>query len=414
MYESTTFEYLIVQNKYYSCVNKCWFYLSERFVEKRLRHINIARYWSIYKIASKMEGVIRLDSGDPDFKTPEHITAAAVKALNDGFTHYPPRTGIPELRHSLANYHSKYGVKWKPSEVIITCGGKPALYLAMAGILNPGDEVILTDPYFVDYLDRIRYLRTTKVTTKLDSETGFHLDSDDLKRKITSKSKMIVLCNPNNPTGTVFSKEELYEIAEIAVENDLIVLTDEIYNEFVWDSQEHCSISSFHGMRERTIVLLSFSKTFAMTGWRLGCLLGDEAMVSRISRMPFSYRPATFIQKAGVAALQGSWEPVKRMAKIYNERRKFFFKRINEINGIDCQLPEGGFYAFPKIRRNKIDSIEFCEKLLKEKKVMTFPGVGFGVNGEHHFRAALVANIEVLDEAINRIQEFDKSLNDFY
>jgi aspartate/methionine/tyrosine aminotransferase len=384
--------------------------LSERFVEKRLRSNNIEPYWSIYSIQKKTDDLIRLDTGDPDFSTPDHIVNALIEAVKEGYTHYPPRTGIHELKESLANYHSKYGIKRDPSEVIVTCGGKPALYMSMAGILNPGDEVILTDPYFVDYLDRIQYLKTKKVTTKLDPKLGFHLDPEDLKRKITNKSKMIILCNPNNPTGTVFSQKELSEIADIAIDNDLVILSDEIYNEFVYDNRKHYSISSLPGMKERTIVLLSFSKTFAMTGWRLGCILADEAITSRISRIPFSYRPATFIQKAGVAALHGTWEPTEKMIEIYNERRKFFHKRVNEIEGLDCFLPEGAFYAFPKIIDKKINSIKFCERLLKEKGVMTFPGVGFGLNGEYHFRVALVTSIEVLRQAINRIEEFMKDL----
>jgi aspartate/methionine/tyrosine aminotransferase len=221
---------------------------------------------------------------------------------------------------------------------------------------------------------------------------------------------MIILCNPNNPSGTVFTMEELKGIADVAIDEDLLVLSDEVYCEFVWDGREHTTIASLPGMRERTIISSSFSKTFAMTGWRLGYLIADKSLTSRIRKIPLGYRTNTFVQIAGVAAMRGSWEPVKAMAEEYDRRRRFMVPRLSEIEGINCHNPEGAFYLFPNIGGLGLGSEEFCESLLKEKKILARPGTAFGVTGESHMRIPLIKPVEVLEEIAQSIEDHARKI----
>jgi aspartate/methionine/tyrosine aminotransferase len=221
---------------------------------------------------------------------------------------------------------------------------------------------------------------------------------------------MIVLCNPNNPSGTVFTKEELKGIADVAIDEDLLVLSDEVYCEFLWDGREHTTIASLPGMRERTIISSSFSKTFAMTGWRLGYLIADKNLTSRIRKIPLGFRTNTFVQIAGVAAIRGSWEPVKAMAEEYDRRRRFMVPRLSEIEGINCHNPEGAFYLFPNIRDLRMGSEEFCESLLKEKNILARPGTAFGATGEGHMRTPLIKPVEVLEEIAQSIEDHARKI----
>jgi aminotransferase len=373
------------------------------FVVSKLRNVEESIYWNIVAETRKYKGALNLLGGDPDFPTPKHIKDAAINALEEDFTHYPPTTGIPGLREEIAKYHGKYGVPWKPSEVIVTAGSGLALYLALTGTINKSDEVIVFNPSYHSYHDLITYLGAKEVNVTLNENTNYHPDIDLLKNQISSKTKMIILCNPNNPTGTVYTKEELTEIAEIAKKNDLLVLSDEVYNEFLWDGNEHISIASLKDMKKRTIICSSFSKTFAMTGWRLGYLIMDESIASLLANQPVGYRPPTFVQLAGVKALTGLWDPVKKMAKEYDKRRKYLAKRLNEINGINCNVPQGAFYLFPYIGNKSID---FCEGLLKEENVAVVPGKAFGSEGEYHIRIPLVKPVEQLSICANAIENY--------
>ena len=357
----------------------------ENYFEKRLGSMKSRSHQKVIEIAKQMDQVINLGGGDPDFDTPKHISNALIKAIKEGKTHYPPTHGIPELRSAIAEYHRKHDVEWLPSEVIVTAGSGVSLFVSMTGTVNPGEEVILLEPYFMAYSNIVEYSGAREIGVALDEEKGYHLNIEALNEKVTNKSKMIVLCNPNNPSGTVFSKQELNGIAEIAIDNDLIVLSDEVYAEFLWDGRKHTSIASLPGMKERTIICSSFSKTFAMTGWRLGYVLANEFIAKKLQKIPLGYRTNTFVQIAGVEALKGSWNPIEEMIKEFNKRRDFMVPRLNNINKIRCHTPEGAFYLFPSFKDLKIKSEIFCESLLKKKRILARPGTAFGKTGEYHF-----------------------------
>jgi aminotransferase len=379
--------------------------LAERFIERRLAAMRSRSHARVVAMARGMEGVINLAGGDPDFDTPMHITKAAIEALREGKTHYPPTHGLPSLRKAIAEYYGKYGTEWDGSEVTVTAGSGVSLFASMAGTVNPGEEVVVFEPYFMAYSNLIEYLGAREVGVVLEEENGYRLDVEALKEKITPKAKMIVLCNPNNPSGTVYTREELAGIADVARDNDLLVLSDEVYNEFVWDGREHVSIASLPGMKVRTIISNSLSKTFAMTGWRLGYVLADKPIATKLQRVPVGYRTNTFAQLAAVGALKGPWEPVKIMAEEYNTRRRFMVPRLNEIDGINCHMPEGAFYLFPNIESLGKGSEEFCESLLVEKKILARPGTAFGVSGEHHMRIPLIKPVETLGKIADSIED---------
>jgi aspartate/methionine/tyrosine aminotransferase len=352
-----------------------------------------------------MEQIINLGGGDPDFDTPKHISNALINAIREGKTHYPPTHGLPELRSAIAEYHSKHEVEWLPSEVIVTAGSGVSLFVSMTGTVNPGEEVILLEPYFMAYSNLVEYCGAQEIGVALDEDKNYRLNIESLNEKVTKNSKMIVLCNPNNPSGTVFSRQELMGIAEIAIDNDLIVLSDEVYSEFLWDGRKHTSIASLPGMKERTILCSSFSKTFAMTGWRLGYVLADEVIAKRLQKIPLGYRTNTFVQIAGVEALKGSWKPIEEMIKEYNKRRNFMAPRLNNIDKIRCHTPEGAFYLFPSFKDLKIKSEIFCESLLIKKKILARPGTAFGKTGEYHMRIPLIKPINILDKIAEAIEQ---------
>ena len=379
--------------------------MGERFIERRLMSMGASPDASVLAMARKMEGVLTLSGGDPDFDTPRHIKEAAIRALEEGWTHYPVTHGMPALKEAIAEYHGRYGTDWEPSEVIVTAGSGQSLYASMAGTLNPGDEVVQLEPYYMAYHGLIEYLGAREATVPLVEEEGYRLDVEALKEGVTPETKMVVLCNPSNPTGTVYTEGELKGIADVAVDNDLLVLSDEVYNELLWDGRRHRSMSALPGMRERTIVSMSFSKTFAMTGWRLGCLIADEAISSRLARMPIGYRVNTFVQLAGLEALRGPWEPVEEMRMEFDRRRRFFVPRLNEIEGVGCHMPEGSIFTFPNIEALGKKSVEFCEALLKLSKILVRPGVAFGEAGEYHVRIPLIRPVETLERVASAVED---------
>lgn len=379
--------------------------MGERFIERRLMAVGASPDAGVLAMARRMRDVLTLSGGDPDFDTPRHIKEAAIRALEDGWTHYPVTHGMPALKEAVAEYHGKYGTDWRPSEVIVTAGSGQSLYASMAGTLNPGDEVVQLEPYYMAYHGLIEYLGAREVPVPLVEKEGYRLDIEALKESVTQETKMIVLCNPSNPTGTVYTEEELKGIADLAVDNDLLVLSDEVYNELLWDGRRHRSISSLPGMRGRTIVSMSFSKTFAMTGWRLGCLIADEAISSRLGRMPIGYRVNTFVQLAGVEALRGPWEPVEEMRREFDRRRRFFVPRLNEIEGVGCHMPEGSIFTFPNIGALGRKSVDFCEALLEDSRILVRPGIAFGEAGEYHVRIPLIRPVETLEKVAVAIEE---------
>lgn len=378
--------------------------MSQNYIEKRLAVMEPRPHARILSIAAKMEDVVDLGGGDPDFDTPKHITNAAIRALKEGWTHYPPNQGLMVLREALTEYYEKYGVEYEPVESIVTAGSGLSLFVSVTGTVNPGEEIIVFEPYFMAYSNIIEYAGAKEVGVPLMEEEGYRLNLEALKEAVTSKTKMIILCTPNNPSGTIFTMGELEGVADLAKDSDLLILSDEVYNEFVWDGKEHISIASLPGMRERTIIINSFSKTFAMTGWRLGYILADKPISSMLSMMPIGYRTTTFVQQAAVEALKGPWKPVEKMKKAYLERRNFMAPRLDEILGISCHVPEGAFYLFPNISGLDVGCVDFCESLLKEKKILVRPGTAFGVTGEGHFRLPLIRSVDDLEEIADAIE----------
>ena len=382
--------------------------MAEKYIEKRLSLMKNRSHEKVVAMARQLDHFINLGGGDPDFDTPTHITDALLNAIKVGKTHYPQTYGLPTLRKAIAEYHSKHGVEWQQSQTIVTAGSGVSLFAAITGTVNPGEEVILLEPYFMAYSNIIEYCGAIEKGVPLNKEKGYRLDVDALNEKVNKKTKMIVLCNPNNPSGTVYSNQELFKIAEIAQDNNLIVLSDEVYCEFVWDGRKHTSIASIPEMKERTIISSSFSKTFAMTGWRLGYILTDPSLVKKIQKIPLGYRTNTFVQIAGIEALKGSWKPVKKMRDEYDKRRNFMVPRLNDIDGLRCHNPEGAFYLFPSFKDLGIKSESFCMSLLKKKKILARPGTAFGKTGEYHMRIPLIQPIEVLERIASDIENHVK------
>lgn len=380
-----------------------------KYLSDRIKRMELTPYERVVREFMGIQGAISLLSGDPDFPTPEHITRAAVEALRGGWTKYPPIPGYEDLRGAVAEYHGRYGVEWNANNVLPTPGSSQALYLCLEATLREGDEVILPTPTYLDYFRILRYFRARIVEVPMVEE-GWRLDLEGLKEAVSERARMIIACNPNNPTGTVYTREEVKGIAEIALDEDLLVVSDEVYNEFLFDGRRHLSLAAEPGMRERTMVILSFSKTFAMTGWRLGFVLADEDFIRGLQSIPIGFRPSSFVQRAAIAALRGPWDEVRRMAEEYDRRRRFMTERLNKMEGVECQLPEGAFYVFPSFRDLKIKSMELVENLAKRGKVLVHPGLAFGEAGEYHIRIPLVKPIEELGRVADGLETVLKGI----
>lgn len=353
--------------------------------------------------------MIPLHDGDPDFKTPQNIVDATIKALREGWTHYPPREGDPILKREIANYHSKYGIDWKPENVIVTPGSYQAFYLAVMASVKEGDEVLFLTPGYMGYFPLFDYLGAKIVHVPLNGE-GWRLNSDMLQNKITKKTKLIIACTPNNPTGTVFTYDEMKAISDITIDHDLLLVSDEIYNEFVWDNRKHLSFAAMPGMLDHTIVVQSFSKTFAMTGWRLGYLLAKVEMINEIKKIPTEFRPPQFVSKGAIEAFRGSWNYVNEMKNEYYRRLNYLKNRLNQVDGIKCAMPEGAFYLMPNIEGTGKNSIDFTIALGKIGKVFAMPGVAFGAAGENHVRLALIRSIETLEKTAQGFEATVKAI----
>ena len=368
-------------------------------------------------------GEIYLSGGDPNFATPAYIRDAAIKAIIEGYTHYPPMGGIPECREAIAKYYSKYGVDYDPSQVFITAGGGAALYLSVAGFLKPGDEVLTFDP---SYAANYNYPPTlgAKVVPVPLTKPGYHFDPEELKKRITDKSKLFIMTNPNNPAGTVHTKEELKALADIAIDNDLLVVSDEFYIEYIYDGREHVAISSIDGMKERTIVVVGATKCFAFTGWRLAAMIiPEEHHPTVLQARRFRIAPATFVQLAGAVGFRGLTEPhgmgvMKEWRDEFDRRRRFFCQRMDEIEGISCHTFEGAFYAYPDVSSFGVPVEKFVADLRENEKVSVGNGErfgGVGILGKEspaygHIRPALVQDVDDLEKAADRIERFVKSL----
>ena len=364
------------------------------------------------KLESMGKNIVHLEIGEPDFDSPEYVINAAKKALDDGFTHYGPSAGQPELREAIAVHQSEFnGYSISPENVIVTPGGKPVMFFSILALVEEGDEVIYPNPGFPIYESMINYSGAKAVPMKLEESKDFNAIIDDLEKLITNKTKLMILNYPNNPCGSVMEKEYLRRISELAIKNDIIVLSDEIYKDMYYEG-EHYSISNFEGMKERTIILDGFSKSYAMTGWRLGYGIFPDFMMDDITKLMTNSVSCTsvFSQMAAIAALEGPRDFTKNMMEKFRIRRKIVHDGLNSIDGINCRMPLGAFYAFPNISDTGLSSSEFADKALNDYGVALLSGTSFGKFGDNYIRISFANSEENLSLAIDRLSSMIKDL----
>ena len=367
-----------------------------------------------FDIVSEMPDAISLGVGEPDFDTPWHICDEGIYSLEKGKTFYTSNSGLLELRKEICSwYDRKYGCKFDPkTECLITVGGSEGIDLALRALINPGDEVIIPEPSYVSYVPCTLLAGGKPVIIELKNENKFKLTPEELLGAITDKTKVLLLSYPNNPTGAVMTKEELLPIAKIAIEKDIIVISDEVYSELTYGESGHFSIAALPGMAERTIIINGFSKAYAMTGWRLGYALAPAliaAQMTKIHQFAIMCAPTTS-QYAAVQALKNCDEKVENMRREYNRRRRYVLSRIRAM-GLTCFEPEGAFYVFPSIASTGMTSDEFCSRLLYDQKVAVVPGDAFGEHGEGYIRISYAYSLDELKAALDRIEVFLRNLN---
>ena len=365
-----------------------------------------------FDVANEMPDAISLGVGEPDFDTPWHIREEGIYSLEKGRTAYTSNAGLVELREEIVEYTKRtVGMTYDPkTEVVVTVGGSEAIDIALRAMLNPGDEVLMPEPCYVSYLPCIKLAGGVPVSIELKEEYEFRLQKEQLLSAITDKTKILILSYPNNPTGAIMTKEDLQAIAEVVVEKDLYVISDEIYAALTY-GVEHTTIASLEGMRDRTIVINGFSKAFAMTGWRLGYALGPKLILQQMTKIhQFCIMAApTTSQYAAISALKYGDKDVEEMRKSYNMRRNFLMKEMRRMK-LQCFEPYGAFYIFPCIKEFGMTSEQFATKLLEQEKVVVVPGTAFGECGEGFVRISYAYSIEELKEALSRVERFIESL----
>ena len=378
---------------------------------KRMDSLPFPGIRAVMEKATKMQQagarVIHMEIGRPDFDTPEKIKKAACDSLAKGNVFYTSNYGTPELRKAIAEWElEKNHVAYDPSEVLVTVGVGEGTYASMAAFLEEGDEVLVPNPVWLNYIHVPSSLGAKPVTYHLKEENNYQIDLEELESKITDRTRMIVIVDPSNPTGGVFSRETLERLAEIAVRHDLLVLSDEIYEQLVYDGAEHISIASLPGMKERTITLSGCSKAYSMTGWRLGYMCAPKEIIQACVRV-HQYTitcASSFVQEAAVTALKECDEDVEAMRREYQRRKDYVVKALNEIDGISCNNPKGAFYIFVNIKKLGKTSMEMAEYLLETAKVALVPGSAFGNGGEGYLRISYACGYEELTEACDRIK----------
>lgn len=379
---------------------------------KRMESLPFSEIRAVMEKATKMqqagENVIHLEIGRPDFDTPEKIKEAAYESLKAGHVFYTSNYGIPALRKEIAKWETEHhGVQYDADEVLVTVGVGEATYASMAAFLEDGDEVLVPNPVWLNYIHVPSSLGAVPVTYNLKEENNYQIDMEELASKITDRTKMIVIVNPSNPTGGVLSRETLEKLSQLAIKNDLLVVADEIYSQLVYDDTKHVSIASLPGMKERTITLGGFSKAYSMTGWRLGYMCAPRGIIAACVRV-HQYTitcASSFVQEAAVTALRDCADDVEAMRQEYQRRKDYAVKALNEIDGISCNDPQGAFYIFVNVKSLGMSSMEVAEYFLEEAKVAMVPGSAFGSEGEGYLRLSYACSYEDLQEAIRRIKD---------
>lgn len=383
-------------------------YLNQNLVKTRPSGIR-----KFFSIAEELDNVISLGVGEPDFLTPWHIRNTAIDYLDKGATRYTANAGLAALRAEICNFYArKYNIEYNSkTEALVTVGGSEGIDMAIRSVISPGDDVLLVEPCFVCYRPIVEICGGNVITINTKAEDNFKLTADEIEAAVTPKTKLIIMLYPNNPTGAVMRKEDLIKIIPVIKKHDLLVLTDEIYSALTYGNEAHTSIASLPGMKERTIVINGFSKTYSMTGWRLGYALAPAEIISQMTKLhQFAIMSApTNSQYAAVEALKNGDADIEKMREEYDLRRRYTVSRFNEM-GLTCFEPEGAFYAFPSIKSTRLSSDDFCEKLIMDKRVAVIPGNAFGDCGEGHIRVSYCYSIDNIKKAADRIEEFVNSL----
>ncbi len=362
----------------------------------------------------KAEGmdVVGFGAGEPDFDTPQHIKDAAAQALAAGFTKYTPSSGIPDLRQAIVEkFQRENGLAYKPSQVIVSCGGKHSCYNVIIATCQEGDEVLIPAPYWLSYPEMVKLAGATPVVLPTTDKTEFKITPEQLRAAITPRSRLLILNSPSNPTGTVYSPEEIKAIGDICVEKGILIMSDEIYEHLLYDGAVHKSVASFGPEHQaHTIVVHGFAKAWSMTGWRLGFMAAPEPIAKAIDAIQShsTSNPTSFAQKGGVAALTGPQDHLKTWLAEFSKRRLFACGRLNDIPGISCVNSKGAFYLFPNISGTGLKSTEFCARLLEQEKVAAVPGIAFGA--DDYIRLSYATSMANIEKGLERLERFAKSL----
>ena len=387
---------------------------TELHLAKRMSRLGTETAFEVLVRARALEKqgkhIVHLEIGEPDFDTPKNIVDAAVSALHMGYTHYGPSAGLPDLRAAIAEDVSRSrGVKFTPEEVVVVPGGKPIIFFTLLALVEEGDEVIYPNPGFPIYESMINFLAAKAVPIPLHEERDFRLDVDELASRITDRTKLIIINSPQNPTGGVLTKNDIYDIATAIGDRNLMVLSDEIYCRLLFEG-EPFSISAVEGMKDRTIILDGFSKTYAMTGWRMGYGVMRADLATHIARLMTNSNSCTasFTQMAGIEAIRGDQTATERMRLEFQRRRDVFVNGINRIEGFSCRLPKGAFYTFPNITQTGWPSKKLADALLDEAGVAALSGTAFGAFGEGYLRFSVANSVENIETALDRIDQWTK------
>jgi len=361
------------------------------------------------EVSAGMENVVHLEQGEPDFTTPKHILKAAVEAMEKGFTHYTEINGTIELRQAIAEKLEKENdIGADPqTDVTVTSGTQEAMFIAALGFLNSGDEALILDPYYPACFEDTLLAEAKPVTVPLNERKNYGIEMEVLEKRITKRTKMIWMCNPSNPTGHVFSRQDLEIIAEVAQKNDLIVFVDEIYEKIVYNGARHVSIGSLPGMEDRTITVNGFSKAYAMTGWRIGYVVAGKKLSATLRKLHYYavLCPNAISQKAALAALTEPQDCVQEMVSEYNRRREFVLNELEKLESLSYTIPKGAFYVFPDFSSFEKSDEVLASYLLKEARVVTAPGSGFGRAGEGHLRISYSVSYKQVKEGMERIRK---------
>jgi aspartate aminotransferase len=358
------------------------------------------------------EDVVGFGAGEPDFDTPQHIKDAAAKALADGFTKYTPAAGIPELRQAIADKHKKEnGLTYKPSQIIVSCGGKHSCYNVIIATCEEGDEVIIPAPYWLSYPEMVKLAGATPVIIETTDKTEFKVTPEQLRAAITPRTRVFVLNSPSNPTGSVYTPDEIKALGDICVEKRVLIMSDEIYEHLLYDGAKVKSVASFSQAHyDHTIVVHGFAKAWSMTGWRLGWCAAPEPIAKAIDAIQShsTSNPTSFAQKGAVVALTGPQDHLPKWLAEFAKRREFAFKKLNSIPGISCVNAKGAFYLFPNIAKTGLNSSDFCAKLLEQQKVAAVPGIAFGA--DDYLRISYATSMANIEKGLDRMEKFVHSL----